>query len=204
MAAALRIIIRFVISLAAIILGYRLFRQHVVTVALAVGALWALRFVWKRRKNSIWRDTKVMGGEALLNRLQQNQSMVESWKRKVEKVISSLRDLPETEEHQKESPLHRSSLLQEKEANLSALGDLSLQLTRGHQKLSESIQTYRALTSGLNNSNSPKPGSREEEMKEVIKNLERKLTHFCDDIEKLPMEGPRTEAILKTLSSLDF
>ena len=204
MPTALRVIIGVLISFAAIILGYRIFRQHVVTAALVVGALWALRFVWKRRKNSMWRDIKVHGGEALLNRLQQNQSMVEAWKKKAEKVLDSLKELPENEPHSEDSPLDRSTLIEEKEAYLKSLDDLKQKLVEGHHQLTEILNTYRALTSGLKNAKSPKPGSREAEIRDIIKTLERKLTHFSNDVENLPMEGPSISSILKILSSLDF
>ena len=130
--------------------------------------------------------------------------MVAVWEKKVAKVIASLHELPDTAEQDEGSPLDRSTLLEEKEDNLKALEKLAFQLTNGHQKLSEALSTYRALTTGLKKAKSPKPGSREAEIREIIKVLERKLTHFSDDIEKLPMEGPSTNSILKLLSSLDF
>ena len=101
----IRVIVGVLGSLAAVILGYRIFRQHVVTAALIVGVLWGLRLVWKRRRNSTWREKKFLGGEALLNRLQQNLSLIEAWKKKTLKVIESLRELPEQDDSIESSPM---------------------------------------------------------------------------------------------------
>ena len=144
----IRVIVGVLGSLAAVILGYRIFRQHVVTAALIVGVLWGLRLVWKRRRNSTWREKKFLGGEALLNRLQQNLSLIEAWKKKTLKVIESLRELPEQDDSIESSPMDRGNLISEKESYLGVLEQLEKRVTEGRDLLKESLETFRALYSG--------------------------------------------------------
>ena len=200
----IRVIVGVLGSLAAVILGYRIFRQHVVTAALIVGVLWGLRLVWKRRRNSTWREKKFLGGEALLNRLQQNLSLIEAWKKKTLKVIESLRELPEQDDSIESSPMDRGNLISEKESYLGVLEQLEKRVTEGRDLLKESLETFRALYSGNKPRKTPQPGSREEEIREVIRDLERKLTYFSNDIEKLNMESPDAEEIKKLLKLNTF
>ena len=200
----IRVVVGVLGSLAAVILGYRIFRQHVVTAALIVGVLWGLRLVWKRRRNSTWREKKFLGGEALLNRLQQNLSLIEAWKKKTLKVIESLKELPEQDDSNESSPIDRGNLISEKESYLDILEQLEKRVTEGRDLLKESLETFRALYSGNKPRKTPQPGSREEEIREVIRDLERKLTYFSNDIEKLNMESPDTTEIRKLLKSNTF
>lgn len=200
----IRVVVGVLGSLAAVILGYRIFRQHVVTAALIVGVLWGLRLVWKRRRNSTWREKKFLGGEALLNRLQQNLSLIEAWKKKTLKVIESLKELPEQDDSNESSPMDRGNLISEKESYLDILEQLEKRVTEGRDLLKESLETFRALYSGNKPRKTPQPGSREEEIREVIRDLERKLTYFSNDIEKLNMESPDTTEIRKLLKSNTF
>ena len=77
-------------------------------------------------------------------------------------------------------------------------------MTEGRDLLKESLETFRALYSGNKPRKTPQPGSREEEIREVIRDLERKLTYFSNDIEKLNMESPDAEEIKKLLKLNTF